>query len=76
MNIARNIHMHDKHSKENVLSSKSLSKLEAIRNSKLEAIGVDSCGFSNSQLQVRRSYSSCRWKSDSAKDEYVCGKVD
>ena len=41
VNIARNIHMHDKHSKKNVLSSKSLSKLEAI--------GVDSCGFSNSQ---------------------------
>ena len=47
MYIARNVHMHDKHSKENVLSSKPQENERNSREKKKEATGVDSCGLSN-----------------------------
>jgi len=76
----------DKRSKNNVLFSKYLSPGRApeILKEKLEAIGVDSCGFSNHSFRSGGATAAANlnvparlfkvhgsWKSDSAKDEYV-----
>ena len=82
---------YDKRSKENVLSSKPLfpGRAREILREKLEVIGVDSFGFNNLSFTSGGATATVdlnvsdglikvhgRWKSHSAKDGYVCDKVE
>lgn len=58
--IARNVHMHDKHSKENVLSSKPQENERNSREKKIEATGVDSCGLSNHSFGSGGATAACK----------------